>query len=104
MTLTTFKWSQACCDAYQPLVSVKGWKRCKKCNEFPRVWEFDNGLHAKCCCGTLYGPSQARAESILSVYKRTYATQEYSRDSLRTAWNRFVETGIAQDTLPEGRW
>lgn len=78
---------------------------CKKCNEFPRVWEFNNGSTARCCCPDgLYTESPARAESIGSVVKRTGGFAEYSRDGLRLAWNKFVETGQEQNKLIDGQW
>ena len=43
-------WKSSMIDSYSPLKSVKGWKKCKTCGEFPRVWAFDNGKFAKCCC------------------------------------------------------
>lgn len=98
-------WKFAVSDAYEPLESVKGWRKCPRCKEFPRVWAFDNGLFAKCCCGHRWDPGPARAESILSVVKRTGGSAaEYSRDNIRIAWNRFIETGTPQNILPEGRW
>jgi hypothetical protein len=86
------RWKYSVIDAFTPLESVKGWKKCKKCKEFPRVWIFDNGSYAKCCCGEKYGPPQATSESISEVLRRTGGVAEYSRDNLRLAWNTRVDT------------
>ncbi len=104
MGYNNWRWKFAVGDFYKPLESVKGWKICKGCKEFPRVWIFDNGSHAKCCCGDRYDAAPARSESILSVLNRTGGLAEYSRDSLREAWNTFVVTGEPQNKLEEGRW
>lgn len=104
MGYNNWRWEHAVGDWYKPLESVKGWKLCKECNEFPRVWIFDNGSHAKCCCGHKYDAAPARSESILSVLKRTGGIAEYSRDSLREAWNDFIVTGKPQNKLEEGKW
>lgn len=94
-------------DFYEPLESVKGWKKCKFCGEFPRIWIFDNGSYARCLCGypeRYTAEHEARSESILSVLKRTGSVREYTRDNLRLAWNKWVETGIRQNKLGEGQW
>lgn len=77
---------------------------CKACDEYPKVWAFDNGLFARCKCRYRYDAAPAQAESIISVLKRTGSTTEYSEGNLQTAWNKFVETGIDQTTLPDGQW
>lgn len=104
MGAKNWKWQYAAINAYHPLISVKGWKKCKKCKEFPRIWVFDNGCYAKCCCSYTYDPAPVQSESINSVYKRMGNTENYSRDNLKTAWNKFVTTGIEQNILPEGIW
>lgn len=81
-------------DWYEPLSSVKGWKKCKRCGEFPRVWAFNNGLSAKCCCSDLYGQPEAEAESVCSYANRNSGSLiGYSEDRLRENWNKRVETG-----------
>lgn len=97
------RWEHAVIDAYKPLESVKGWKKCIACKEFPRVWIFDNGRYAKCCCGDKYSQDGAQAESIMSVYKRTGKTAEYDPDELRVAWNLYVTTGHPVK-LKDERW
>ena len=97
-------WQYSVIDAYERLEDTDGWLRCGKCGRHPRVWRFDNGQHAKCLCFGLYDAAPARAESIMSVYKRTGLTVDYRRDNLKDAWNKWVETGIDQNKLPEGRW
>lgn len=87
--LKELKWSMSCGEWFEPLKSVKGWKKCKQCGMFPRVWIFDNGSYAKCHCFDLYDGG-VQSESINSIYKRTGSASEYSRDNLRSAWNDFV--------------
>jgi len=99
------KWKTHVIDAYEPLENVEGWLKCPRCGEHPRVWSFDNGRHAKCCCSKLYDPAPVRAESIMSVYKRCDGdTYWYDDDELRKAWNEYIRSGQKQNVLPEGRW
>lgn len=91
-SLKALKWQNSCGEWFKPLESVKGWKKCKQCKMFPRVWIFDNGIYAKCHCFDLY-ESGVQSESIMSVYRRTGNTAEYSRDNLRLAWNDYVING-----------
>ncbi len=97
-------WATSVIDAYKSMTSVKGWKKCKGCGEFPRLWIFDNGRFAKCCCSGKYEGGEARAESIISYIKRNdMSCADYPQDALRIAWNRYVETGERQTELPEGQ-
>lgn len=99
------KWEHATISAYvEPKDSV-WWFKCRKCHERPRVWRFDNGCHAKCCCGYKYDPAPARSESVMShVRRHDGSLVGYDGDALRMAWNRWIETGKRQDQLPEGQW
>lgn len=97
-------WQYRVIDAYKPLENTHTWLRCEVCGRHPRVWLFNNGRHAKCLCGDLYSAAPARVESVMSIYKRTGMTTEYRTDDLKGAWNKFVETGVEQNKLPEGLW
>lgn len=91
-------------DAYEPLPESSGWLVCGNCGVLPRAWRFNNGCFATCLCFRMYEDHPARAESILSYYKRNDSTKDYTRDNLRLAWNKYVETGEMQNKLPEGQW
>lgn len=91
-------------DAYERLVDPEGWSKCSTCGVHPRIWTFNNGSWATCLCFKKYDNHPVRTESVLSVYKRTGLTAEYSRDNLRLAWNKYVDTGVVQNKLPEGQW
>lgn len=98
-------WEHAVINAYEPIQYHKGWKKCKRCHEIPRIWEFNNGNNAKCRCGDLYDPAPAISESILSYVKRNNGSAlDYDHDALRKAWNKYVEIGEKQTELPEGQW
>lgn len=100
-----YSWDIATIDAYKPIQDHKGWKKCKVCKEIPRIWEFNNGSHAKCRCSYKYDESRASSESILSYVKRNNGSAlNYDHDGLRKAWNKFIETGESQNKLPEGQW
>lgn len=106
MSHNNWKWDHAVIDAFKPLESIRGWKKCRGCGEFPRVWIFDNGSFATCCCNLdKFGQNEARSESIMSVHARNKGNiSEYSRNNLRAAWNEYVLTGERQNKLEEGRW
>ena len=92
MSYKNWRWRYATIGAYEFLDSLKGWKRCPLCKEWPKVWIFDNGRYAKCCCGEKYGKAQAGAESIMSVHIRNNGNvSEYNCDDLRKNWNKYVE-------------
>ena len=92
MGYNNWKWQYACGDFYEPLASVKGWKKCRQCGEFPRVWIFDNGNHAKCCCAEMYGPHSASAPSIVERMNTSRGSMAgpTSLEILREAWNKTV--------------
>lgn len=92
-------------DAYEELKYPDGWLKCKVCGVLPRSWCFNNGRFATCLCFQKYDEHPARAESVMSVHKRTGgSTREYDADALRVAWNTFVTTGKLQNELGEGKW
>lgn len=97
-------WKYHVIDAYEEPADIQNWLPCPFCNKRPKVWQFDNGRFAKCWCSQKFGPPQARAESITSVYSRTKSTEEYDRQALQTAWNKYVATGKPQVRLPENIW
>lgn len=97
------EWAIYTTSAYQPPVDIEKWKVCPKCGSKPRIWVFNNGRFAKCMCARTYGPSMARAESILSYQKRCGNTEEYDSNGLLDAWNQYVDTGITQK-IPEEQW
>jgi hypothetical protein len=96
------KWSFATIDAYVPIsdasvLNKTDWLPCPKCGEVPRLWIFDNGRHAKCCCGfDPYSAAPVRVESIMSVYRRTGSTEDYDEDAIRQAVLR------ESDSIPPG--
>jgi hypothetical protein len=100
------KWSSGwdLIEAYKPLASVKGWKKCKYCKCFPRVWEFNNGSFAGCKCNKKYTDSKVRSESILSYITRNNGSAlNYPHDGLRKAWNHFIITNEIIN-LPKNQW
>ena len=109
--MTHDKWSRHVIDAYKPLeafghLHTEDWSICPKCGEQPRIWWFDNGLNAKCCCSELFGIDQAKSESIMSYLKRNNGSSVgyLGTEDLRLRWNKYCETGIAQNILEEGQW
>lgn len=98
-----YSWENSCMDVYKQLEDNTNWKQCPTCNEFPRLWIFNNGSHARCRCNHKWDAAPAIAESIMSFYKRTGGT-DYDRNKLRDDWNLYCETGIPQNKLEEGRW
>lgn len=102
-----YSWKEACNDAYEPIKYHKGWKKCKVCNEIPRLWIFDNGSYANCRCYYRWSETPVQVESILSYVKRNngyLGDFVKSEERLRLAWNEFVKTGEFQNKLLEGRW
>jgi len=98
------RWKFHALEVYKP-VEEEGWEPCPTCGVKPRAWVFNGGRFAKCLCSDLLGESQARAESIDSLLKRTGGhIAGYHPDAIRDAWNRFVDTGERQNSLPAGRW
>ena len=82
-----------CTDDY---ITPQGeWHMCPFCGLRPMVWEFDRGRFTACCCWTnKYDHFSVRAESIMSVLKRTGGTTiGYDSDGLRKNWNHWCETG-----------
>lgn len=91
--------------AYKPLSDSSGWLVCAKCGVLPRTWRFDNGCHATCLCFRMYENHPARSECVNSYAKRMNCNfTDYQHNSLRDAWNKYVETGEPQNILPEGQW
>ena len=102
-----FSWDVACIDAYKPIPYHKGWKKCPKCGEIPRLWIFDNGAFARCRCLMKYDPDPVRAESIMSYAKRHNGSiygRVPTQEMLRMKWNAWVSHGVKQDKLREGWW
>lgn len=92
-------------DAYGKIEDSEGWLTCRNCGVYPRTWTFNNGSWATCLCFKKYDIHPVRSESIMSVHKRCNGNvSEYSRDNLRLAWNKYVETGELQNKLDEGCW
>lgn len=86
------KWQYHVIDAYKPLVSTKGWRICPKCKEFPRLWIFDNGRYAKCCCGYKYEASGVKAEPIMEYVRRNNGSMLGFDDlELQRNWNDRVK-------------
>lgn len=99
-----YSWELACIDAYKILSNYDGWLKCKSCNEYPRLWIFDNGQYARCRCNYKYDNADVRTESIMSYYRRTGKTDNpLAEISLKEAWNNYVTTG-KRKPLPLGHW
>lgn len=100
-----YSWECATIEDYKPLKSVKGWKKCKNCSSFPRVWSFNNGVYAKCRCTYKYDVHQAMAESVCSYAKRNNGSLlNYDNNEIVRQWNLYVKTNIPQNKLEKGRW
>ena len=85
-------WKYAVISAYTDEGVDDTWLQCPQCGERPRTWVFDNGRYAKCCCADMYGPAQATAEDIMSVYNRCNGdVSSYCCDDLRLAWNKYIK-------------
>lgn len=99
-------WIGAIGDHYKKVASgpFDGWYKCNTCREYPRVWEYDNGVHAKCLCSGNNEEAPCRSESILSFVKRNGNSIGYNQNDIRLAWNKYIETGKQQNTLPKGQW
>lgn len=100
-----YSWEDATIDDYKPIPYHKGWKKCPKCKEIPRLWIFDNGKFAKCRCRHRFEGAPVRSESILSFVKRNKGSLHgYDNNILRIKWNVWVMMGFDQSKLPEGIW
>jgi hypothetical protein len=99
-------WDSSVIEAFKVLDDDTEWLKCNDCGVKPRIWVYDNGSHASCVCKSKYDASPANSESIMSVLKRTMNIADYSRDNLRLAWNKYVETGEEQhmDYKNTGLW
>lgn len=69
-----------CIDVYKKPENPMEWLPCPRCGLRPLVWEFDNGRFTACGCGTdCYSHWSVRAESIMSVIKRSDIRQYVER-------------------------
>lgn len=96
-------------DSYAEPINAKDWSACPCCKLKPKVWIFDNGRSTACgCWNSRYEIFSVKAESIMSVYKRTGMTAEYDADALRINWNEYCATEINPcnhtDLLLESKW
>jgi len=83
-----------CIDAYKD--TDASWKACPKCQAKPKIWEFDNGRYAICCCWeTKYDRLFIRAKSAITCYKKGIP---YDPDELKDNWNHWAETGEIIET------
>ena len=90
--MSIYTWEMATISDYKPLEDCEGWLKCPHCNEYPRVWVFDNGNFARCRCNYKYDRGGAAATSFIeAVYKRRMAYDEY-KNLLRDAWNKHVKS------------
>jgi hypothetical protein len=81
-------------DQYHLVQEQEDWAECPKCGLAPKVWLFDNGRSTICGCWTdTYNRHRVFAESIMSIYKRTGCTAEWSSVALRDNWNHWCATG-----------
>lgn len=72
------------------------WEECPNCGIKPKIWTFDNGRSTACgCWKSTYNHFSIRAESIMSVHKRTDGKNmtKYDSDDLRKNWNHWCKTG-----------
>jgi len=99
-------------DFYKYPNDIDEWLECPFCHCKPKVWIYDNGKSTACGClkseWNMYNHFTIRAESIMSVFKRTGKTKDYDSDSLKKNWNHFCETGeilfIPFMDIDGGRW
>lgn len=97
-----------CIDVYEN-VEDEGWLNCPCCGLKPKVWVFDNGRNTACsCANNKYDAFNVKAESIMSVLKRTGSTKEYDSNKLKNNWNNYCFTMINScnhaDLRLEGKW
>lgn len=86
-----YRWSLSATNAFKIPSDPSKWDHCPTCQLRPKIWEFDNGMHAKCCCSGMYEESQAEFEGPFPYYRRTGTFQGYrDTDGLRDAWNDYV--------------
>lgn len=84
-------WEFATMDSYKPIGETDlEWLACPTCGVRPRVWLFDNGEFAKCCCGDRYSEG-LRVDGALETYRKTGKHDVHDFDGLRKAWNAHVE-------------
>lgn len=90
-----------CIDAFE---DTTGFKPCRCCGLVPKKWEFDNGRSTACgCWNSAYNHFSIRAESIMSIFKRTNSMKDYHTDDLRNNWNHWCDTGEILFSK-DGRW
>jgi len=86
-----WRWMHATIDSYKPIGETdKEWLACPLCGVRPRVWLFNNGEHAKCCCGDIYDGAEARCDGALETFHKTGRHDQHDFDALRRAWNEHV--------------
>ena len=100
-----------CIDAYEDPEHPEQWDCCPNCKLKPKIWTFDNGRSTACgCWEDKYHHFSVRAESIMSVHKRTDGKKmtEYDSDELRKNWNHWCKTGDIlfhhASERDDGRW
>lgn len=99
-------WSMYAIDAYKP--APEGYNECGRCGHVPRLWQFNNGMYAKCKCSKgPYESSQVRAESAVSYNMRhggdwRDACRKWDRQ-LMVKWNHYARHGIELNNLPKGQ-
>lgn len=87
-----WRWQYATIDVYVPLEDARGWELCPVCLVHPRIWIFDNGRYAKCCCVlNRYSGAEVAADSINSSLRHNGRSGfYYDSDALRKNWNFHV--------------
>jgi hypothetical protein len=108
---SSYSWIE-CIDSYKSPDDGKYWAKCIKCEQVPKVWEFDNGRYTACgCWESKYRHWSVCAESIGSVYTRIKKGEDtnYDFDGLRKNWNCYNESGEiifdrSNGGREDGRW
>lgn len=98
-----------CIDDYKD--TEEEWSKCHECGLAPKVWCFDNGRFTACgCWKDKYDRFSIRAESVMSVHKRTDGKKmsEYDCDELKNNWEHYCNTGEVlfhhASERNDGRW
>ena len=84
------------------------WLECPKCGNKPKIWIYDNGVHACCECHSFDQYErrfEIKIESVLSCLKRK-AIQEYGgEEGLKEEWNKYCRGELTDLFRPnEIRW
>lgn len=73
------------------ITNLSEWLPCPKCGHKPKIWIYNNGVNASCCCASSrYDRFTIRIEDINSIVRRTGSPKDYKGEQgLMEEWNRY---------------